>query len=42
MVVGTAAPGVSIQWVGRETPEIYMANDIRAISKASSTNGYGI
>jgi hypothetical protein len=34
MVVGTAANCVSIQWDGRETPEIYMVDDMRPISKA--------
>jgi hypothetical protein len=35
MVVGTTPNCVSIQWDGRETPEIYMVDDMRPISKAT-------
>jgi hypothetical protein len=35
MVVGTTANCVSIQWDGRETPEIYTVDDMRPISKAT-------
>jgi hypothetical protein len=33
-VVGTTANCVSIQWDGRETPEIYTVDDMRPISRA--------
>ena len=33
MVVGTTANCVSIQWDGRDTPEIYMVDDMRPINK---------
>ena len=32
-VVGTTANCVSIQWDGRATPEIFIADDMRHISK---------
>jgi hypothetical protein len=35
MVVGTTANCVSIQWDGRETPEIYTVDDMRPIRKAT-------
>jgi hypothetical protein len=35
MVVGTPANCVSIQWDGRETPEIYTVDDMRPINKAT-------
>jgi hypothetical protein len=34
MVVGTTANCVSIQWDGRERPEIYTVDDMRPITKA--------
>jgi hypothetical protein len=34
VVVGTTPNCVSIQWDGRETPEIYTADDMRHISKS--------
>ena len=42
-VVGTTANCVSIQWDGRETPEIYAPDDMRHIRKegAMTTPGEG-